>query len=67
MALGRLGRGVRWPIVAQGLAITVAGALIAGVLVDGDLLGGYSGPFYLIPSAIALAGLWRLAQGVFSL
>ena len=66
-ALGRLGRGIRWTIVAQGLAITVVGALIAAVLVNGDLLGGYSAPFYLIPSAISLAGLWRVAQGVFSL
>ena len=65
-AIAGLGRRIRWTVVGQGLALTTAGAIIAAVLLDDHLLGGYSGPFYLIPSAIALAGLWRLAQGVYS-
>ena len=65
-AIAGLGRRIRWTVVGQGLAMTAAGAIIAAVLLDDHLLGGYSGPFYLIPSAIALAGLWRLAQGVYS-
>ena len=38
----------------------------ATIMIKGDVLGGYSEPFYLIPSAVALAGLWRVALGVFS-
>ncbi|MGH2464035.1 MAG: phosphatase PAP2 family protein [Candidatus Limnocylindrales bacterium] len=65
-ALGRLDRRVRWPIVAQGLAIGVAGSLVAAIMLGENILGGYSAPFYLVPSVIALAGLWRVAMGVFS-
>ncbi len=64
--LGRLDRHVRWPVIAQGLGLIVVGTLITTILIKGDVLGGYSTPIYLIPSAVALLGLWRIAIGVFS-
>jgi membrane-associated phospholipid phosphatase len=64
--LGRLDRRIRWTVVAQGLALAAAGALAAAILINGDLLGGYSAPFYLLPSVVALLGLWRVALGVFT-
>jgi hypothetical protein len=66
LALGRLNRRIRWSIVAQGIAIVVAGSAVAAFMVGENILGGYSAPFYLVPSVIALAGLWRVAMGVFS-
>lgn len=64
--LGRLNRRIRWSIVAQGIGLGIAGSLVAGVMIDENILGGYSAPFYLVPSAVALLGLWRVAMGVFA-
>jgi hypothetical protein len=64
--LGRLNRRVRWPVVVQGLVLAVAGVIATTALIKGDLLGGYSTPLYLIPSAVVLIGLWRVALGAFS-
>jgi len=64
--LGRLNRRIRWSIVAQGIGLGIAGSLAAGVMLDENILGGYSAPFYLVPSAVALLGLWRVALGVFA-
>ena len=65
-ALGRLNRRIRWSIVGQGIAIGVAGSVVAAIMLGENILGGYSAPFYLVPSVIALVGLWRVAMGVFS-
>jgi membrane-associated phospholipid phosphatase len=65
-ALGRLNRQIRWSIVAQGIAIGVAGSIVATIMLGENILGGYSAPFYLVPSVIALVGLWRVAMGVLS-
>jgi hypothetical protein len=48
------------------MAIGVAGSAVAAIMLGENILGGYSAPFYLVPSVIALAGLWRVAMGVFS-
>jgi hypothetical protein len=64
--LGRLNRRVRWPVIAQGLALAAAGVIVTTAVVNGDLLGGYSTPLYLIPSGVVLIGLWRAALGAFS-
>ncbi|HEY2887875.1 MAG TPA: phosphatase PAP2 family protein [Candidatus Limnocylindrales bacterium] len=66
VALGRLNRRIRWSIVGQGIAIGVAGSVVAAIMLGANILGGYSAPFYLVPSVIALVGLWRVAMGVFS-
>jgi membrane-associated phospholipid phosphatase len=64
--LGQLGRRIRWTVVAQGLGLIVAGAVAATIIIKGDVLGGYASPFYLLPSAVSLIGLWRVALGVFA-
>jgi len=64
--LGRLNRRIRWTVVAQGIGLGAIGTVVATIMINWDVLGGYSEPFYLIPSAVALAGLWRVALGVFS-
>jgi hypothetical protein len=64
--MGRLNRRIRWAIVAQGIGLGIAGSVVAGIMLDENILGGYSAPFYLVPSAVALLGLWRVAMGVFS-
>ena len=64
--LGRLNRRVRWPVIAQGLALAAAGVIVTTAVIKGDLLGGYSTPLYLIPSGVVLIGLWRAALGAFS-
>ena len=64
--LGQLGRQIRWTVVAQGLGLIVAGAVTATIIIKGDVLGGYASPLYLLPSAVSLIGLWRVALGVFA-
>jgi membrane-associated phospholipid phosphatase len=64
--LGQLGRQIRWTVVAQGLGLIVAGAVTATIIIKGDMLGGYASPFYLLPSAVSLIGVWRVALGVFA-
>src|ERR1035437_1674495 len=61
--LGRLNRRVRWPVIAQGLALAAAGVIVTTAVIKGDLLGGYSTPLYLIPSGVVLIGLWRGGPG----
>jgi len=64
--LGRLDRHVRWNVIAQGIGLIVAGTIVTTIMIKGSVLGGYSTPLYLVPSAVALLGLWRMAMGVFS-
>jgi hypothetical protein len=64
--LGRLNRRIRWTVVGQGIGLGAIGTIVATIMINWDVLGGYSAPFYLIPSLVALAGLWRVALGVFS-
>jgi hypothetical protein len=65
--LGRLGglRGaVRWSLLGQGVALALVG-LVGIVAVAGlGLLGGTGSPFYLVPWAVVLLGLWRGALGL---
>jgi hypothetical protein len=65
-ALRRLGRRVRWSLVAQGLA----GALVgAGVGYGMNALGWFGGTgtaLYLLPWLAILGGLWRAAAGLIS-
>ncbi len=65
-ALGRLGRRVRWSVIAQGIGLIAIGTVLTTLVIKLDVLGGYSTPFYLLPSAVVLIGLWRIASGVFS-
>ncbi|MGH2511882.1 MAG: phosphatase PAP2 family protein, partial [Candidatus Limnocylindrales bacterium] len=64
--LAGLGRRVRWPVIVQGLVLIAVGATITTLVLLLNVLGGYATPFYLLPSALALIGLWRIALGVFS-
>lgn len=64
--LGGLNRRISWAVVGQGIGLAALGSAGAALMINGNVLGGYSAPFYLIPSAVALAGLWRVALGVFS-
>jgi membrane-associated phospholipid phosphatase len=64
--LGRLNRQISWAVVGQGIGLAALGSAGAALMINGNVLGGYSAPFYLIPSAVALAGVWRVALGVFS-
>lgn len=62
-ALRRLGRGVRWSLVVQGLAIAVVGAVLAGVM---RWFGATGTALYLVPWLGILGGLWRAAAGLVS-
>ncbi len=62
----RLGRRVRWTVVAQGLLLALLGAIGAAWLARTGALGGASTPLYLVPWLAALAGLWRAAAGLLS-
>jgi hypothetical protein len=65
-ALRRVGRRVRWSLVAQGAALAAAGALLASGMANFGWLGGPQGGLYLIPWLAILGGLWRGAAGLFS-
>ena len=65
-ALRRLGRHVRWALVAQGLAVTVVGVLIAYAMSTFGWLGGTTSGVYLVAWLAILGGLWRSAAGVLS-
>jgi uncharacterized membrane protein len=62
-ALRRLGRGVRWSLVVQGLAIAAVGAGAAAAM---QLLGAAGSGLYLLPWLAILGGLWRAAAGLVS-
>jgi uncharacterized membrane protein len=62
-ALRRLGRGVRWSLVVQGLAIAAVGAGLAAAM---QLLGAAGSGLYLLPWLAILGGLWRAAAGLVS-
>jgi hypothetical protein len=65
-AIRRLGRRVRWPLVAQGLAVAGVGAAVAyGMNVFG-WAGGSGSALYLLPWLAILGGLWRSAAGLVS-
>jgi len=65
-ALRRLGRHVRWTLVAQGLVITIVGALLAYGISTFGWLGGTTNGVYLAAWLAILGGLWRGAAGVLS-
>ncbi len=65
-ALRRIGRRVRWALVAQGAVVAVIGIALAAAINLGDWLGGAHGGFYLVPWLAILGGLWRAAAGLVS-
>jgi len=65
-AIRRLGRHVRWTLVAQGLVVTVMGVLLAYGISTFGWLGGTTSGVYLVPWLAILGGLWRSAAGVLS-
>ena len=65
-ALGRLGRRIRWTIVAQGLVVAALGGALAYWMNTTGGLGGGSTALYLLPWLAILGGLWRSAAGLLS-
>jgi hypothetical protein len=65
-ALRRLHRRIRWALVAQGLAATVLGAIVAYGMNTYGWVGGPTNAFYLLPWLAILGGLWRSAAGLVS-
>jgi hypothetical protein len=65
-ALSRLGRRVRWPVVAQGTVVAVLGGLAAYWMNTTGALGGGSTALYLVPWLAILGGAWRAAVGLLS-
>jgi hypothetical protein len=65
-ALRRLGRHVRWSLVAQGAAVAVAGAAFAYGMNTMGWLGGSHSALYLLPWLALLGGLWRGSAGLIS-
>jgi hypothetical protein len=65
-ALRRIGRRVRWTLVAQGVVVAGLGLLAAYGMNTQDWLGGSHGPLYLVPWLGILGGLWRAAAGMIS-
>jgi membrane-associated phospholipid phosphatase len=63
---GRLGRRVRWDVVAQGAALAVVGTVGIVAIARAGLFGGTGSPLYLVPWALVLGGLWRGAVGLLS-
>jgi hypothetical protein len=60
------GREVRWPIVWQGLALGVFGAVLGYAMSSWGVLGGASTVLFLVPWFAVLGGLWRAAVGLLS-
>jgi hypothetical protein len=65
-ALRRLGRRVRWALVAQGLVAIGVGAAVAAVMAGLDWFGGTNTLLYLLPWLAILGGFWRAAVGLMS-
>jgi PAP2 superfamily len=65
-ALRRLGRRVRWSLVAQGLAAALVGASLAYGMNRLGWVGGSGSALYLLPWLAVLGGLWRSAAGLVS-
>lgn len=65
-ALARLGRRVRWTVVAEGSIVAILGALTAYWMNTTGALGGGSTALYLIPWLLMLGGAWRAAAGLLS-
>jgi hypothetical protein len=65
-ALRRIGRRVRWTLVAQGLVVFAAGVLLAVGMHGLGWFGGSSSGLYLLPWLGILGGLWRAAAGLLS-
>ena len=65
-AFRRAAGRVRWPLVRQGAAIAVVGAIGVVGVVKGGWLGGGDSPVLLLPWAVLIGGLWRAALGAIS-
>ncbi len=65
-AIRRLGRRVRWALVAQGLAVAVVGAGLAYGMNALGWFGGSASALYLVPWLALLGGLWRGSAGLLS-
>jgi hypothetical protein len=65
-AMRRLGRRVRWTLVAQGLVATAIGVGVAVGMNWFGWAGGSSSALYLVPWLAILGGLWRSAAGLVS-
>jgi hypothetical protein len=65
-ALRRLGRHVRWALVAQGLAVAMVGAGLAYGMNTLGWAGGSHTALYLVPWLAVLGGLWRGSAGLIS-
>jgi hypothetical protein len=65
-ALRRLGRRVRWAVVAQGLVVAAVGAGLALLMARAGFLGGSHTILYMVPWLAILGGLWRAAVGLVS-
>jgi hypothetical protein len=65
-ALRRIGRRIRWAVVAQGAALAVAGAALGYGMDALGWLGGPASGLYFVAWLGILGGLWRSAIGLFS-
>ncbi len=65
-ALRRIGRRVRWALVAQGAVIAGLGVVLAYGMSAQGWLGGSQGGLYLVAWLAILGGLWRSAVGLVS-
>ncbi|MGD0123200.1 MAG: phosphatase PAP2 family protein [Candidatus Limnocylindrales bacterium] len=65
-ALRRLGRHVRWSLVAQGAAVAILGGGMAYGMNTMGWLGGSQSALYLVPWLALLGGLWRGSAGLLS-
>jgi hypothetical protein len=65
-ALRRLGRHVRPGALAQGAIAAGLGLVGIVLFARGGVLGGAGTPLYLVPWALFLGGLWRLAAALLS-
>ena len=65
-ALRRLGRHVRWSLVAQGAVVAILGAGLAYGMNTMGWFGGSHNALYLVPWLALLGGLWRGSAGLLS-
>jgi hypothetical protein len=65
-AFRRLAGRVRWPMVAQGLAVAAIGVIGIVLVVKAGWFGGESTPVLLVPWGLLIGGLWRAALGAIS-